>query len=252
MDDLHGKVTIVTGAASGIGRAGALAFSAAGSKVVVVDINTEGGQETVQMVKDAGGEAIFVKCDVSKDAEVKAMVEKTISTYARLDCAFNNAGTDGDILKTIIDCTEENWDFTINVNLKGTYLCIKYEIPEMLKVGGGAIVNTSSQGGLTGNTVGDAYGAAKHGVIGLTKFAALEFAAQNIRVNAVCPGYTNTPQAWRFVDNDPVKMQAAINAIHPNKRLIETSEVADVAVWLCQSTAVNGVSVPVDGGWVIA
>jgi NAD(P)-dependent dehydrogenase (short-subunit alcohol dehydrogenase family) len=252
MQDLHGAVAIVTGAASGIGRAGALAFAAAGSKVVVADIDDEGGHQTVKLVEEAGGQATFVRCDVSQDADVRNLIARTISTYGRLDCAFNNAGTDGDILKTIVDCTEENWQHTIDVNLKGTYLCIKYEIPEMLKVGGGAIVNTSSQGGLTGNFVGDAYGAAKHGVIGLTKFAALEFADKNVRVNAVCPGYTNTPQAWRFVDDDPEKMQAAISALHPNKRLIETSEVAEVAVWLCQSTGVNGASVPVDGGWVIA
>lgn len=252
MDDLHGKVAIVTGAASGIGRAGALAFAAAGACVVVSDIDVEGGNGTVKLVKDAGGKAIFVKCDVSKEAEVKDMVEKTVAEYGRLDCAFNNAGTDGDILKTIVDCTEENWDHTIGVNLKGTFLCIKHEIPEMLKVGGGAIVNTSSMGGLIGNTVGDAYGAAKHGVLGLTKFAALEFAAQNIRVNAVCPGIINTPQAWRFVNDDPQAMQAFVNTVHPLKRIGEPSEVADVAVWLCQSTFVTGVSIPVDGGWVIA
>ena len=246
-----GKVALVTGSGSGIGRATALAFAREGAKVVVSDVTVEGGEETVRLVKQAGGDAIFVKADVSNPADVEALVNKAVQTYGRLDCAHNNAGVPGPN-KAIPDITQESWDRVIAINLTGVWLCMKFEIAQMLKNGGGAIVNTSSDAGLIGLRRGGAYVASKHGVIGLTKTAALEYAKSGIRVNAVCPGPIDTPMlrgpggepSSRFID----RMVAA----QPGGRLGQPGEIAEAAVWLCSDAAsfVTGHALPVDGGYM--
>jgi NAD(P)-dependent dehydrogenase (short-subunit alcohol dehydrogenase family) len=200
---LDGKVALVTGGGSGIGRATALAFAREDAKVVVADIAVEGGEATVRMIQEARGEALFLKADVSKAAEVQALVQRAVETYGRLDCAHNNAGVEGSsgVAPTpTADLTEAHWDYTINVNLKGVWLCMKYEIPQMLSQGGGAIVNTASILGLVGIPMVAAYVASKHGVVGLTKTAALEYAQAGLRINAVCPGFIRTPMVERFAE----------------------------------------------------
>lgn len=250
MPDLKGKVAIVTGAASGIGRESALAFARAGAKVVAADVTIDGGEETVRMIEGMGGEAIFVQTDVSKDDQVKALVEKAVATYGRLDCAHNNAGIEG-MAGPCVACTEENWDRTIDINLKGVFLCCKHEIPEMLKAGGGAIVNTSSVAGLVGFPGIPAYTASKHGVAGLTKAIALDYAKDNIRCNAVCPGVIHTPMVERFTGGDPEALKA-MEATEPVGRLGKPSEIADAVVYLCSDEAsfVTGIAMPVDGAYV--
>jgi NAD(P)-dependent dehydrogenase (short-subunit alcohol dehydrogenase family) len=245
-----GKVALVTGAGSGIGRASAIAFGKEGAKVVVADIVVVGGEETVQMIKKAGGEATFVKADVTQAAAVESLVNKTVETYGRLDYAHNNAGIEGEMSSTV-DCTEETWDRTINVNLKGIWLCMKYEIPQMLKQGGGAIVNTASIAGLVGFAGLPAYVASKHGVNGLTKAAALEYAKEGIRVNAVCPGAIRTPMIRRMLETNP-EMEEVIGNLHPIGRIGEPEEIAKAVVWLCSDAAsfVTGLPMAIDGGSV--
>jgi NAD(P)-dependent dehydrogenase (short-subunit alcohol dehydrogenase family) len=245
-----GKVALVTGGGSGIGRASALALAREGAKVVISDIVVAGGEETVRMVKTAGGEATFVQADVSKPADVEALVNKVVEVYGRLDCAFNNAGIEGQLQQTV-ECSEENWDRTIAINLKGVWLCMKYEIPVMLKQGGGAIVNTASVAGLVGFRGLPAYVASKHGVVGLTKTAALEYAKSGIRVNAVCPGVIHTPMVERLFREQP-QWGEAVQALEPVARMGKPEEVAEAVVWLCSDAAsfVTGLAMAVDGGMV--
>ncbi len=245
-----GKVALVTGGGSGIGRATALAFARAGAKVAVVDIAREGGNQTVRMIKDAGGDAIFIPADVSKAEDVRAMVEKTVQAYGRLDCAHNNAGIDGDFA-TIVNCTEENWDRVLGINLKGVWLGMKYEIPQMLKQRSGAIVNTASVAAIVAYRTMGAYVASKHGVIGLTKTAALEYAKSGIRINAVCPGVIRTPMIDAFIGDDPER-EANMVGMEPIGRMGTPDEVAHAVLWLCSDAAsfVTGHALVVDGGIV--
>jgi NAD(P)-dependent dehydrogenase (short-subunit alcohol dehydrogenase family) len=245
-----GKVALVTGASSGIGRAAALAFAREGAKVVAADVTVEGGEETASMIKKTGGEALFVKTNVANASEVEAMVNAAVSTFGRLDCAYNNAGISGKS-QSIVDNTEENWDRIIAINLKGVWLCMKYEIPAMLKTGGGAIVNTASDAGLVGVKRLGAYVASKHGVVGLTKTAALECAKNGIRVNAVCPGPIETPMLMKGTDRFPEMIPKMVKA-QPNGRLGQPEEIAEAAVWLCSEAAsfVTGLAMPVDGGFM--
>lgn len=248
--ELEGKVALVTGASAGIGRESALAFASAGARVVVSDVVVDGGEETVAGIQAAGGEATFVRADVSQTAEVEALVDRTVETYGRLDCAHNNAGIEGDMAPTA-DCAEANWDRTIAINLKGVWLCMRYEIPQMLRQGGGVIVNTASVAGLVGFANLPAYVASKHGIAGLTKTAALEYAEQGIRVNAVCPGVIHTAMIDRIVGGD-AEAEAQFTALEPVGRMGLPAEVAQVVVWLCSDAAsfVTGVAMPVDGGFV--
>ena len=250
MDSLKNKVALVTGGSSGIGRAAALLFAREGANVVVADIQVEGGQETVDMIKEAGGDAIFVKADVSKSADVKAIINQTVEHYGRLDCAFNNAGIES-VRAPIVDQEEEHWDRVININLKGVWLCMKYEVAQMLKQGGGTIVNTASVAGLVGTANISPYVASKHGVVGLTKTVALEYAQANIRVNAVCPGVIHTPMIDRFTGGSPQAL-AQVAAMEPVGRMGKPEEVAEVVVWLSSDAAsfVTGHAMAVDGGIV--
>lgn len=242
------KVALVTGASFGIGRATALAFARRGANVVLVDWVED--DTTSELIKELGSESMFIKCDVSKAYDVKAMIEKAIDRYGHIDFAHNNAGIEG-IQDNTVDCTEENWDKTIAVNLKGVWLCMKYEIPEMLKHGKGAIVNTSSVAGLIGYPNLPAYVATKHGVIGLTKTAALEYALQNIRVNAVCPGAIKTAMMDRLTGKDPA-VEKQFESMEPVGRMGTAEEIAEAVVWLCSDAAsfITGHSMAVDGGMV--
>ena len=243
-----GKVAIVTGGSFGIGRATAVAFAERGAKVVVADYVED--HETVKMITDKGREAIFIKCDVSKTEEVRMMVEETINTYGRLDYAYNNAGIEG-MQGATTECTDENWERTIGVNLKGVWLCMKYEIPEMLKQKGGAIVNCASIAGLVGFPGLPAYVASKHGMVGLTKTAALEYAKENIRVNAVCPGVIKAAMIDRFTGKDKAAEKQFVD-MEPIGRMGEPEEVAEAVIWLCSDGAsfVTGDAMAVDGGWI--
>jgi NAD(P)-dependent dehydrogenase (short-subunit alcohol dehydrogenase family) len=249
-NSFKGKVAVVTGAGSGIGRACAVAFATEGAQVIVADIAVTGGAETVRLIEAADGEAMFVACDVSKSADVQELMATTVKTYGRLDYACNNAGIGGPAL-TSGDYTEADWRKVIDVNLTGAWLCMKYELPLMLKQGGGAIVNMASILGKVGFATAPAYVAAKHGLIGLTQTAALEYATRNIRVNAVCPGFIYTPlleQAGMQVGSE---MHKAISDLHPMKRMGTSEEVAGAVIWLCSDAAafVTGHALLVDGGY---
>jgi NAD(P)-dependent dehydrogenase (short-subunit alcohol dehydrogenase family) len=252
---MQGKVALVTGGASGIGRVTAQMFAREGVKVIVsTDANLKGAEETVRLIKEAEGEATFVKCDVSKAKEVEAMVKKTVEIYGSLDFAFNNAGVAPDDKRipeaSIVDTTEEIWDRTIGVNLKGVWLCMKYEIPQMLKQKHGAIVNTSSTGGFTGVPGLGAYSASKHGLIGLSKSAALEYAAFGIRINVISPGPTGRTLLHDNWTSAKPEMKDILLKLIPMERFAEPEEMADAVIWLCSDTAsfVTGQTVTVDGG----
>jgi len=245
------KIAVVTGAAGGIGRAAAQIFAREGAKVVVSDLQEENGQETVKLIQQAGGEAVFVRCDVSKAADVENLIKQVVATYGRLDCAYNNAGVEGDWTR-IHECTEENFDLNYNVNLKGVFFCLKYQIRQFLEQkSAGAIVSTASIAGLVGSKNAGAYVAAKHGVLGLTKTAALEYGTKNIRVNAVCPGVIRTPMLERMFEAKP-QMEAAMLGFEPIGRFGAPTEIGEAAVWLCsdQASFVTGHPMVVDGGAV--
>jgi NAD(P)-dependent dehydrogenase (short-subunit alcohol dehydrogenase family) len=247
---LESKTALVTGGGSGIGRAAAIAFANAGANVVVADVDATAGEETVTLIEAASGTALFVLADVSKSKSVEGMVNAAVAAYGGLDCAFNNAGIQGELSQTA-DCSEENWDHITGINLKGVWLCMKYEIAQMLKQGGGAIVNNSSNFGLVGSNGMPAYSASKHGVIGLTKTAALEYAQSGIRVNAICPGPVQTPLVDKILESQPDIIDAIISR-EPIGRMGEAEEIAHAVVWLCsaQATFVVGAVLPVDGGFV--
>ena len=248
---LEGKVALITGAGSGIGRATSRIFAREGAKLVLADVADQGGQQTLAMIADTGGEAVFIKTDVSRPGDVDAAVAKAVATYGRLDCAFNNAGIEGGRGLTH-ECAQENWDRVIAINLTGVWLCMKAEIAQLLKQGGGgAIVNTSSGAGLVGVKGMPAYVAAKHGVAGLTRAAAIEYGPNGIRVNAVCPGPIRTPMMDRLLGKRP-EAEARFARGGPLKRLGEAEEIGETVAWLCSDRAsyVTGLPMPVDGGFM--
>ena len=248
-----GQVALVTGGSSGIGRATALAFAAEGAKVAVASRRKEESAETVRLIQAAGGDAIFVQTDVSKAAEVEALVAQVVKHYGALNYAFNNAGIEGDPFVPLTKYSEATWDSVIDINLKGVFLSMKYELPHILK-SKGAIVNMASVAGLKGGRIGVAYYASKHGVVGLTKAAAIEYADQGIRINAVAPAVIQTPLADRAGLNmkDPA-MAARLLAMHPMGRIGASEEVANAVVWLCSKGAsfTTGHTFPIDGGYLI-
>ncbi|RPJ69239.1 MAG: SDR family oxidoreductase, partial [Alphaproteobacteria bacterium] len=233
-----------------IGAASALLFARSGASVVVADLRVDQGEEVVKRIHSEGGKAIFIKCDIAQESEIKKLINMTIETFGKLDCAFNNAGIEGDVADTTA-ATNDNWERVININLRGIWLCMKYQIPEMLRNGGGSIVNCSSIAGLVGFAGIGAYTASKHGVIGLTQSAAIEFAQKNIRVNAICPGVIQTPMVQRFTKGDDVALKNLVEGA-PIGRAGRPEEIAHAALWLCSdaSSFVTGHPLVADGGWI--
>ena len=247
--DLEGKVGLVTGGTSGIGRETAILFAKSGAKVVVSGRREKEGEETVDLIRAAGGEGLFVKADVSKAADVETLVQKTVERFHRLDVAFNNAGIEG-VWAPIVRQSEEDFDRTISINLKGVWLCLKYEIQQMLTQGSGAIVNMASTTGLVGSVGAGAYSASKHGVIGLTQTAALENAKKGIRINSVCPGFIETPMADRIFRAPGVRKY--VLSCHPIGRLGRPADIAEAVLWMCSDRAafMTGQSLVLDGGFL--
>ena len=245
---LENKVALVTGAGSGIGRASSLVLAREGARVVVSDINASGAEETLSAIKEQGGDGVFVHADVSKASDVEALVSQTVATYGRLDCAYNNAGIEGYMSGRLHEYPEETWDRLVDINVKGVWLCLKYEILQMLQQGGGAIVNTASVAGLVGSKRLSAYVASKHAVVGLTKAAALEYAEDGIRVNAVCPGIIDTPMMDRLIAGR--ETDEDMHTRQPIGRLGTPEEIAESVAWLCSDAAslVTGMAMAVDGG----
>jgi NAD(P)-dependent dehydrogenase (short-subunit alcohol dehydrogenase family) len=249
MNEFQDKVAIVAGATSGTGRAAAIAYAREGAKVVVAGRRTKEGEETVRLVQAQGGEGIFVKTDVSKAVQVKELVERTLEKFGRLDIAFNNAGIE-QVPLPYLEQEEKTFDQVVDINTKGVWLCMKYEIPAMLKTGGGSIVNTASVFGVIGVPGDEIYIASKHAVIGLTKSAAVEFGKQGIRVNAILPGVVDSDMFQRFSGGNP-EILAQWAAKHPIGRIGKPEDMAEAAIWLSSSKAsfVTGHSLIVDGGY---
>lgn len=245
-DRFTGKVAFITGAASGIGRATAAAFAAEGARVAILDRTADALRETEAAVMVAGSEVLAIACDVSKPKEVEAAVAQAVKTFGRIDCAFNNAGVENKAAP-LHEIDLEEWDRILNINLRGTFICMKHEIAQMVRQGGGVVVNTSSGAGIRGVAGGASYAASKHGMIGMTKSAALDYAKQNIRVNCVLPGNIATPMMDRFTGGD---IQRAID-LEPVGRLGKPEEIAEAVLWMCSDLGgfVTGASIVVDGGW---
>ncbi len=244
-----GKSVLITGAGGGIGRAAALAFAAAGARLALADIDQAAGEETAMLARAAGGTALFVCADVTRAAQVEGLVNATVTAYGRLDCAFNNAGIEIEHMR-LTECAESTFDRIMAVNVKGVWLCLKYELAQMAMQGGGAIVNTASVAGLKAAPKMAAYAASKHAVLGLTKTAAVEFAKKKVRVNAVCPGVIRTAMYQRALEADPA-IAPRVEAMHPLGRIGEADEVAAAVLWLCSDAAsfVTGHAHAVDGGF---
>ncbi len=249
-EQFDGKVALVTGSGNGIGRATALAFAREKARIVVSDIDAEAGEETVRMIQGLGSEAIFVKADVGEESDIRALVEAAVKAYGALDCAVNNAGIEGEVLP-IADNPVENWERVLRINLTGVWLSMKYEIRQMLKQGGGAIVNMASIEGLIAFPGASPYVAAKHGVNGITKTAALELMQANIRVNSVCPGFIDTAMVDRI--KTPVPELEAVISMSPAGRKGRPDEIAEAVIWLCSDKAsfVSGHTLTVDGAYVV-
>lgn len=247
----NGEVALVTGGSSGIGRAAAQAFAAQGARVVVASRRNEESAETVRLIQAAGGDAIYVKADVTRATDVEALVARTVRHYGALNIAVNNAGIEGPAFVPLADYAEADWDQLMDINLKGVFLCMKYQLPHILAAKG-AIVNMASIAGLVGGRMSAPYCASKHGVVGLTKAAALQYADQGIRINAVAPAVIDTPMAERAFLHDEA-LTARVNSMHPMGRVGTPREVADAVVWLCSKSAsfVTGHTLPVDGGYLI-
>ncbi|ODR05130.1 oxidoreductase [Mycobacterium sherrisii] len=250
-DEFSGRVAFVTGATSGIGQATAVAFGARGAAVVVADISADGCRETAEMINRVGGRAVAVTCDVTKTRDVQAALSTTVETFGRLDFAFNNAGVEQPVTP-LVEVSDDEWNRVVDINLRGVFLCMKHEIPLMLDSGGGAIVNTSSGAGVSGFAGQAAYAASKHGVIGMTKSAALDYAKSNIRINAVCPGIIETPMMDRFCGGTPEGRQRVIDQ-EPVGRMGRPEEIASAVLWLCSDNAAFtiGHALVVDGGQTV-
>jgi len=248
--DFKNKITLITGAASGIGQATALAFAKKGATVVVSDVNEKGGKETVSKIEGAGGKAIFIKTNVAIFTEVEKMINQIVEQFGRLDIAVNNAGIGGQLAKTA-DSSIENWEQVMSINSTGVFYCLKTEIAQMLKQGGGVIVNTASIAGLKGLPNSSAYTASKHAVVGMTRSAAMEYATKNIRINALCPAFTVTALFDpAMMDNHKAGISDKLRAAIPMKRFGEVEEQVNAMLWLCsdQSSFVTGLALPIDGG----
>ncbi len=247
------QVALITGAASGLGLATARAFAESGASVVLADWNEEAAQSAAKELTDQGHKALAIRCDVSDDAQVEAMVKQTVAAFGRLDAAYNNAGVQN-VLAETADTTREDYDRVMGINLRGVWSCMKYELQQMREQGSGAIVNCSSLGGLIGGAQRGIYHAAKHGVIGFTKSAALEYATRGIRVNDVCPGMIQTPMSDKMIaEGQGEELDKMLKTFVPMKRLGRPEEIADAVLWLCSSAAsyVTGQSMSVDGGYVM-